>query len=180
MNITDIFSTREREMILRTIIYKTGPIGVNKTAREAELSKGLVSSYLNRLVKESILEKKDGKFFVTNNIKTKAIKILLNLSRFDVNIFSGYGFVKSAGLYGSYAKGSNTEDSDIDLWILTEETGEETLAKLTGELRKNLGDVRPLYLSRDKLELLKKEDHVFYHSLVFGSMIIHGEGIEEA
>jgi len=65
--------------------------------------------------------------FVRNNIRTKVIKILLNLGNFDVNLFEGYDFVKSAGLYGSYAKGGNTEDSDIDLWILTGETGEEDL-----------------------------------------------------
>jgi len=35
----------------------------------------------------------------------------LNLGHFDVNLFEGYDFVKSAGLYGSYAKGGNTEDS---------------------------------------------------------------------
>lgn len=179
MNITVLFSTRERVKILSEIIYKTGPISVSRAARDAELSKGMVSMYFSLLVNEGVFEKRDGKFYVTGNVHTRAIKILLNLSRFDLNLFEGCEFVRSAGLYGSHAKGTNTEGSDIDLWILTEEANDEDLAKLTSELRERLGDVRPLYLSGEKLELLKREDPVFFHSLIFGSINIHGEGLEE-
>jgi len=55
---------------------------------------------------------------------------------------------------------------------------QETLASLTGDLKKTFGYVKPLYLTSEKLELLKKTDATFYHSLVFGSVAIHGDDIE--
>jgi predicted nucleotidyltransferase len=179
MNIDVLFSTEERVRILNEVIFRLGPISVNEVAREAHVSKGLVSKYLNQLVKDNILEKKDGKFHVRDNINTKAVKILLNLSRFDTDLFERYDFVKGAGVYGSLVKGSNSEESDIDLWILTEMTSEESLATLTSELRGTFGDVRPLYLTKEKLELLKEADPLFYHSLIFGSITIHGGDLEE-
>ena len=178
MNICALFSTRERVMILNEVIYRSGPIGVNEVAREARLSKGLVSKYLNRLVGEGVLEKRGGKFFVEENVNVRAVRILLNLSRFDTDLFEGHGFVRGAGLYGSHVKGSNTEESDVDLWILTEEADDEDLAKLTRELGEAFGGVRPLYLTKAKLGLLREEDPLFYHSLVFGSITIYGEGLE--
>lgn len=105
------------------------------------------------------------------------MRILLNLNRFDSTIFRKYTFVRAAGLYGSFVTGENTEESDIDVWIFIEDTSDEALAKLTSELMRKNGDVTPLYLTKEKLQLLKKEDVTFYHSLVFGS-IIYGEKIE--
>jgi predicted nucleotidyltransferase/predicted transcriptional regulator len=177
VNINQLFSTRERIKILNHVIYKTGYLNVNKVAKNVELSKGLVSKYFKHLTREGVLEKKDDSFLVQSSVNTRAVKILLNLNLFDMDLFRKHGFIKGAGIYGSYVKGINTEDSDIDLWVITEETSEEDLAKLTCEL-KNFGDVRPLYLSKDKLELLRKEDPTFYHSLVFGSITIHGDDIE--
>jgi len=179
MNVYVLFSTKERVKILNKIIYKVGPISVNAAAREAQLSKGLVSKYFGLLVSEGILKKKDGKFHVQNNANVKAVKIFLNLNLFDTDFFDKYDFIKGAGLYGSLVKGVNTEDSDIDLWILTEGASEEFLAKLTSELGATFGDARPLYLTREKLELLKRADPPFYHSLIFGSITIHGERLEE-
>jgi len=178
VNINSLFSTRERIKILSDVIYKTGHLNVNKVAKNVELSKGLVSKYFKYLTREGILEKKNDSFLVQSGVRTRAVKILLNLNLFDTDLFNKYGFIMGAGIYGSYVKGTNNEDSDIDLWVITEETSEEDLAKLTGELKKNFGDVRPLYLTKDKLELLRKEDTTFYHSLVFGSITIHGDDIE--
>lgn len=179
MNIPALFSTPERLKILTHIIYRTTPFGVSQVARELNLSKGLVSKYLNLLADEGILDKKDRKHAVLDRKNTRAIRTLLNLNRIDANIFKKYDFVEAAGLYGSHAKGGNTEDSDIDIWILTLPTSEENLAKLSSDLRKRFGKVALLFLTPDKATLLRKENPVFYYSLVFGSMILHGGGLEE-
>jgi predicted nucleotidyltransferase len=178
MNIDIMLSTKERIKVLSHIIYKSDCISVNRVAKDVKLSKGLVSKYLDSLTKEGILKRAGTKFLVKDNIQTKAIKILLSLNKIDSHIFKKYRFVKSAGLYGSLTKGINTESSDTDLWLFIENTKEYNLARLTAELKKHFGNVRPLYLTKEKIKILKKEDTTFYHSLIFGSIVIYGDGIE--
>jgi predicted nucleotidyltransferase len=178
MKIETLFSTKERIRILNRVIYKTGYISVNSIAREAKLSKGLISKYLKYLAKEGLLKRVDRKLLVKDSIKTRAVRIFLNLSMLDDSFFRKYRFVKGVGLYGSLARGTNTEDSDIDLWICTERASEEDMARLTASLKRRFGNVKPLYLTKEKINLLKRDDSVFYHSLVFGSILVYGGGIE--
>lgn len=178
MNIPKILSTKERLKILKFVIYKIEPLNVNKIASELNLSKGLVSKFFDILTKEGLIKRTGKKLLVQDNTSTKAIKIMLNLESFDAKIFKKYSFIKSAGLYGSFTKGKNTEESDIDLWILMEKTKEEYLAKLTNDLKKKFKGIKPLYLTEEKLKTLKKEDTIFYYSLIFGSITIYGDEFE--
>jgi predicted nucleotidyltransferase len=82
------------------------------------------------------------------------------------------------GLYGSCVKGTNIEDSDIDLWVKIKKVKEEELSKLTNELKRKDERIKPLFLTKEKIEVFKKEDIVFYYSLVFGSITLYGEEIE--
>ena len=65
------------------------------------------------------------------------------------------------------------------MWILVDKAGDEELAKLGNELNKKYGNVEAVYLTKDKLRALKEKDKVFYYSLIFGSINIYGEGIEQ-
>ena len=169
-----IFSTKERIKILRGIIFKKGNISVNNIATQLRLSKGLISKYFDILIKKGVLKKISGKFSVTDSSLVKGIRILINIQNIDLKMFKKYHFIKSVGLYGSCAKGEDTEDSDIDLWIKIKETDEEGLASLTSELNKRIKNVKVLFLTDRRIEKIKKEDTVFYNSLVFGSIIIYG------
>lgn len=171
----NIFSTKERIKILEAIIYKKDSVGVNTVASQLKLSKGFVSKYFDILEKEDIAKKTKGKFFITDSPLVKGIRILLNINNINPKIFRKFSFIKSAGLYGSCVKGENTEDSDVDLWIKTEDISEEKLAALTSELNKKIKKIKILFLTDKKMERLKKEDEVFYHSLAFGSIIIYGD-----
>ena len=178
MRLHKIFSTKERLKILTNILYKKDEINMTEVAKETGVSKGLVSKFIRMLIKEKILSRRKKKFRVNDNIKVKALKIFLNLYRIDENLFKKFEFVRGAGLYGSFVKGENSEESDIDMWILVDKTSEENLAKLSKELKKKHGNVKPLYLTDEKMKALKEKDKVFYHSLVFGSIAIYGEKIE--
>jgi predicted nucleotidyltransferase len=179
MNICALLSTRERLNILKYVIYKNGALTISGTAGELGLSKGLASKYFHILIKEKILLKSNNKFFVKDNLNTRSLRVLLNLImlRFE-GLFRKYRFVRAAGLYGSFVKGTNTEDSDIDMWVLIEKVGEERIKKLTNELKRMSEKIKPLYLTAGKIGILKKEDPVFHSSLVFGSINVCGEGIE--
>jgi predicted nucleotidyltransferase len=175
MNIENILSTKERVAILRNVIYSDRQFGVNEIAGKLGLSKGLVSKYFEILEKEKILERNKGKFAVRNGREVKAIRILFNLNDINTNVLKRYKFVKAAGLYGSGSKGTNTESSDVDLWVKIEDAEDEKIAALTSALRKSVKNVRVLVLDDKKIRQLRKEDPVFYHSLYFGSVILYGQ-----
>lgn len=175
MNIEKLFSTKERIAILQHVIFSETEFGVNEVAKRLVLSKGLVSKYFDILEVEHILERKKAKFAVKNTKEVKSLKIMLNIEGIHTNIFRRHKFVKAAGLYGSCAKGTNTNSSDTDLWIKINKTDNDKLAKLTSGLRKNIKNVKILILDDKKLETLKKEDPLFYHSLFFGSVTVYGE-----
>jgi predicted nucleotidyltransferase len=71
-----------------------------------------------------------------NNSSVKSIKIIFNINQFKPSFFKKYPFIEGVGLYGSCVKGTNTEDSDIDLWIKLKKIDELKLAQLTNALKK--------------------------------------------
>jgi len=170
-----IFSTKERMKILKSIILKEGQISVNNIAAQVKTSKGLVSKYFDLLVKEGVAKRSNGKYLVINSAVTKGIKILLNIAGVDISLFKEYDFVKAVGLYGSCAKGENDEESDIDLWIRMDDVDDERISLLAAELNKKMRNVKLTFLTTDKIKKMKEADQLFYHSLVFGSIIIYGE-----
>ena len=175
MNTELLLSTEERARILSHVIYMEREFGVNEIARALGLSKGLVSKYLDALVKETLLKRSKKKFLLNENHLLRGIRIMFNLQRIGPKIFRKYRFVKASGLYGSCAKGTNTQSSDVDVWIRVEKTGDENIAELTSELRKSIANIKILILDDKKLELLKKKDPLFYYALHFGSIILQGE-----
>lgn len=170
-----IFSTNERIKILNSIVLNKNPLSVNFVASRLKLSKGLVSKYFDVLKNSGIVKRSNGKYLVIDSGLTKAIRILLVVSEIDTSIFEKYNFVKSVGLYGSCSKGENTEESDIDIWIMVNEAGDEKIASLTSEINKKIKRVKPLFITEKKLEKIKKDDELFYHSLSFGSIVLFGE-----
>lgn len=178
MNIECLFSTPKRISILRDIVYRSGSVSVSETARSTKLSKGLVSKFLESLEEQRVLERSGMKYAVRSSAETRAIRIFLNLELIAGFPYESYPFIEGVGLFGSCAKGENLERSDIDLWILIPQANSEAQAELTGDLRRSLGDVRPLYLTREKLNLMKEREPAFYCSLLCGSISIWGVSIE--
>ena len=170
-----IFSTKERIKILKAVIFSDQPISVNVIAVKLKISKGLVSKYLDVLLKEGITKKSNGKYLIVDSPITKGAKILLNITGIDVWVFKKFDFVEAAGLYGSCAKGDNTDESDVDLWIKIKDVSDEKVASLTAQMNKKIRNVKPLFLTTEKIEKMKKDDELFYHSLSFGSIVIYGD-----
>ena len=170
-----LFSTSQRIKILETVIFRTDSVSVNNIASQLGLSKGLISKYFQILLKEQILKKKKGKLVVADKASVKAVKILLNVRRIDTRIFGKYPFVTAVGLYGSCARGENTEDSDVDLWVRVRDVEDTKIASLTSEINKKIKNAKLLFLNDKKIEKLRKEDIMFYHSLSFGSIILYGD-----
>ena len=99
----------------------------------------------------------------------------MNITGIDARIFKKFDFVEAAGLYGSCAKGENTDSSDVDLWVKIKRVSDEETAALTALMNKKIRNVKPLFLTAGKLEKIKKGDELFYYSLAFGSIVLYGE-----
>jgi len=173
--VESIFSTKERIKILKAVIFSDQPISVNLLAVKLKISKGLVSKYLDVLLKEGITKKSNGKYLIVDSLITKGAKILLNITGVDAGIFKRFDFVEAVGLYGSCAKGENTDESDVDLWIKIKDVSDEKAAPLTAQMNKKIRNVKPLFLTAKKIEKMKNDDELFYHSLSFGSIVLYGK-----
>jgi predicted nucleotidyltransferase len=170
-----VFSTKERIKILRAVIFSNQPISVNFIAATLKISKGLVSKYLDVLLKEGIAKKSNGKYLIVNSPITKASKILLNITGIDAGVFKKFDFVEAVGIYGSCVKGENTDESDVDLWVKIKDTSDAKAAFLTATMNKKIKNVKPLFLTTEKIAKMKKDDMLFYHSLSFGSIVLYGD-----
>jgi predicted nucleotidyltransferase len=149
-------------------------------AKELELSKGLISKYLDILDKFGIVNK--SKRFRVNleDPITRSLKIFFNLRRIDLGRIKKNRHVLGIGLYGSWATGTNTRDSDVDIWLkLDKRLSEDIVAGFSADISRKTGyEVSILILTPDRIKRLRNEDRIFYHSLVFGSILLWGEDIE--
>lgn len=179
MELSKLFSTEGRASILAAVLYKTGEIAVVDIARELHLGKSYVSRYLTILKKGRILVRKRGGYFVAGSFEVRLLKILLGLKALAGFDFRKYPFVIGAGVHGSAAKGENDEGSDIDIWIAVSAWDDTKNAKLAAALRKKAGQVSLLFVTEEKLGIMKKEDPLFLQSLVFGSIRLYGGGLAE-
>jgi predicted nucleotidyltransferase len=177
--LVELFKTEERARVLRYVMFRSS-FSVAEVSRATGVTKGLVSRYLRLLEMHGLLQKKGREYSPHDSAHSRAIKLLLNLERIDLSTLI-LGSASGLGLYGSWARGTNRQESDLDVWIRADSLPPESdLARL----QKNLSlqadsEVNLLVLTPEKLEKLKKEDPPFYNSLVLNSVTLKGEPIEE-
>jgi len=180
MNIWKILSSRERVETLEFILERE-IIGVEEVATSLRRSKGFVSQFLKLLEEEGILRRQRRKYVVLHKApEVRAIKIMLNIVKLQkLLVKHRKEWMTSLGVYGSYSKGENLEDSDIDIWIRVEKhPGELEVARIEKDLSNELGKpVHILMLTPERITQLRENDPVFYCELA-NSFVLWGEGVE--
>ena len=178
--LSELLSSEERIRLLRYALT-TSPFTVTEAAREAGVNKGLASRYLAILVEEGYLERDGRDFSVIDGAKTRSLKAFLNVAALEERV-SLPEWAIGIGLYGSWSTGTNTSESDLDLWLLVEEICPDTeleAARLERDLSAAIGcEVAILLLTRDKLASLREEDLPFYISLMREMKTLAGESLE--
>ncbi|MFQ5975003.1 MAG: nucleotidyltransferase domain-containing protein [Candidatus Hydrothermarchaeales archaeon] len=112
------------------------------------------------------------------NVVLKKIRTLINTNKILTS--KAYKKLKKTGtigVYGSFASGEDTPESDIDIWIYSKKKIDQiklksTTRKLTNELGK---EVRPLTLTDEKIKELKEKDPEFYYRLKLTSVVLNGD-----
>jgi predicted nucleotidyltransferase len=177
--LVELFKTEKRARILRYVMLRTD-FTAAEVSRATRVNKGLVSRYLRYLAERGLVMKNERRYFTLDGAISRAVKIFLNLEKIDVSALS-LGAAKSLGIFGSWAKGTNRQDSDLDVWIEADSMPLEIeLAKLQRNLSLQAGaEVNLLVLTPEKLEKIKREDPPFFNSLVLSSVTLVGEPLED-
>jgi predicted nucleotidyltransferase len=173
--LSELFRTSERITLLRAVLNQPA-CTVQQVAGKTGISKGLVSKYLAMLEYQDLLSRQDRVYHLNTTARTSAIKRLLNVD-LVLCVLNKPAWASGIGMYGSWAEGTNTEESDIDLWIST-----ETLPSgiLVAELERDIShkistEVHVLVLTPGKIAGMKRSDEPFYRSFVKQSITLEGD-----
>ena len=179
MDISELFSTPEKERVLRRLLYASGESGLRQTARLARVSPGQVHKYFSILRKRKLLEGRK----LADSALVKALRLTENVAYLEKLgvvglIRSKLSGVKGIGLYGSWSKGTNGENADVDLWVVVQkEPSDLTVAKTRRVLEEELSKkVELTILTPERTAKLRVSNPAFYSSL-FNSIKLFGEEI---
>ena len=159
-------------------------IYLRELARELKLSPYAVKKYVDLLIKENLInETKKGnlRYLVanTNNLFFKYLKISLNIKLIlnsglieflKENIVN----ISSIILFGSLAKGEDTEKSDIDIVVIGEKK-EKKYLDLEEFERKLKREIKPHIFSWSEWKKKAKEDKPFYYEVIIYGIPLYGE-----
>lgn len=171
-----IASTENRERILEYILERN-EFGVEEVSDALGISKGLVSLYLKDLLELSLLEKRGRKFFLKPGTELRETKRFLNFWTLRDKILSlREEWVLALGVYGSFARGENRPESDLDVWILVEKNEPLRVMEFKEKLETVTGrEVDLIVLTREKLSRLKEENPYLYWSIKLSSLVLWGD-----
>ncbi len=117
--LTELFKTKERVRIISYIMYQK-IFTVNQVSIETGVTKGLVSRYLKYVHGVGLLTKSKQSYQLKDCANTRAIKLLLNLNKINIESLDT-DWITGIGIFGSWAQGTNTNESDLDVWIKVDE-----------------------------------------------------------
>ncbi|WP_206205812.1 nucleotidyltransferase domain-containing protein [Thermococcus sp. Bubb.Bath] len=171
-----IASTEKRERILEYILEKD-EFGVEDVSDALGISKGLVSLYLKELLGLGLVDKKGRKFFLKSGAELRETKRFLNFWALRDKILPlREEWMLALGIYGSFARGENRLESDLDVWVLVEKNDPLRMMELKEKIETVTGrEVDLLVLTKEKLARLKEENPYLYWSIKLSSIVLWGD-----
>lgn len=144
-------------------------------AKEAKISVGAANKLLDELVRQEliILEKRGKMFFYRINLRSpvaRQFKILFNIMLLDVLVKALRDHCKRIVLFGSCADGTDVKESDIDLFVLTQEKGFvlKTINKYERGITRRIA---PIVLTIIEWTNLKRKDKSLYDNISKGLIL---------
>lgn len=178
--LTELFKTEERIRILRYVARRS-PVTTTAVVGATGTSKPLVSRYLRLLVQNDFCTQHGREYTWNENARCLAVKHLLNIDLL-VAAVPLPEWARGVGVYGSYAEGTNTADSDLDLWMLVDEYTpdlEVFAARIGKSASAAVGtEANLLILTPERLSDLRESDRPFYTNLSRSSVTLGGASID--
>lgn len=148
---------------------------VREAGRASKITPSSASKYLGRLHREGLLVKKKDRNMVLYSADTespafKDFKIYYNVREIRASGLIGFmekelNFPEAIMLFGSYAKGENTERSDIDLFVASESRKTPDFSFF----EKKLGaKIQVFIFNRQKIEKIKADGKELLNNIING------------
>lgn len=172
MNDLNKLFTRKNLIILKELASKNETY-IREISENTGVSPGQVHQAIKifkkfNFIKEKKLKNKKILSLDLNNLLLCKIRQLLNIHELQNNIsfkeLNKHGIV---GIYGSFAAGKDTQQSDIDLWIYSKDHIDALkLKSITRKIETSFNkEVKLLILTDKKIKDLKENDPEFYFRL---------------
>ena len=178
MQTLELLGAGKKAKLLEGLLFRANAeIKIRNLANKLKINPGYLSVFVKRLKKEGLI--KNGRIAIEEP-RIRALKILLNVDRLRGALPRLNKSFLGIGIYGSWAKGTNTENSDLDVWIkVSEEPAVQKLSEIRRILREVTGavEVSIVVLSKERVENIRAKDPVFYSSLL-NSFHLRGEFID--
>ncbi len=175
-----VFQINKTDRITAYVLeHSESSIKISDVAKTLKVSKGIVSLAIKKLNNAKIARNKN---IDMRNPLTRSLKVVATITKMTnsgaIDTIKKYSV--AAGLYGSSANGTDTSISDIDIWIKPKsDLSQLEISKITRKLSDMLGRrVQIIVISSNRLKKIKNETANFYYSLLFGSIVLFGDGIE--
>lgn len=170
-----MIATNAQKVINFLLMNPDRPFFEREIARRTGISYGSANKVLNQLYKDGILQKKsEGRInYYSIDLSgpyIREIKILNNLLAIEPLIVKLKPVAFKIVLYGSWASGTDRENSDIDLFIVSSSGGE--VSAIAGRFADKINK-KIQAIVRTPLEMMKpgKNDEVFLKQVEQGKVL---------
>lgn len=170
-SLIDIIASNGCVQLLQPFLYKPGlEMYQSEVIKVTSIPKTRAIRLLNLLSRYGLLNEKvkaGSKFYTAagENPVLKQLKILIVLSKLYELTRDFYGKNIEVSLFGSAARGEDTENSDIDLLIIAD-GGKKILSELIDRLKNNMErEVNPVVYTPIGYANLYNTEKAFYESI---------------
>lgn len=178
----NILNMLEQYVIMKAmkhvLSYPNKAFSVRGLAKEMEISVGSAKAALDfmgesRIVKNSAIGRSYQYKADLESVFCRQWKVVFNLEELRN---SGVMEIKKEGvhsmlLYGSFAKGTNDEKSDVDILAVVHKMPKEKQAQ-----KWKIGlEVNVSWITLDDWKKKAKEDKVFYENVIYDSIVLYGQ-----
>jgi predicted nucleotidyltransferase len=149
-----------------------------EVVRQARVSKGSANKILRRLSEVGMLsrERRGRMVFYSLNIKNavaRQFKVLLNIYSLNELVEEIKQDCKRIILFGSCSEGTDVKESDVDLFVLTNE--KDKIKLKINAYRKAGRRIAPIIVDSNEFAKLRKEDKPLYDRILKGIVLWESE-----
>lgn len=178
-----IISTNTQKILSYLLNNPNKPFYERDIARKSNISFGSANKLLNQLYKDGVLNRKEqGRMFFysinMSNVYVKELKVLNNLLFLEPLVEKLKPITYKITLFGSWADGTDTEASDIDIFIVAAKSNEVS-ALINKFSQKSMKKIQAVIKTPEDMLNIDDRDAVFMKKVQEGKILWEKEPDED-